>query len=225
MYRNNLTGRIPEALGQLQNLERLWLFDNHLFGEIPESLGELTNLKQLWLYQNNLSGAVPASFANLNNLTDLRIQGNSIYDLPDLSMIDTLQSLNAENNNLSFEDLEPYVGLNTFTYQPQQKLDPDRSLSVAIRDSLILNYTFTSPNNQFQWYKDEQPIAGANGQTLVVRATAESDVGSFYLEITNDLLPDLTLTSGTIDITIGQTSVDRRYRIRHIHACSSSRIW
>ena len=41
---NQLTGGIPVELGNLVNLERLWLFNNQLTGEIPDGLGRLTNL-------------------------------------------------------------------------------------------------------------------------------------------------------------------------------------
>ena len=40
-------GVIPETLGQLNNLESLYLFDNQLTGPIPEALGQLNSLKTL----------------------------------------------------------------------------------------------------------------------------------------------------------------------------------
>ena len=56
---NRLTGKIPESIGNLSNLELLCLCDNQLTGEIPESMGELSKLKTFHLNNNRLSGEIP----------------------------------------------------------------------------------------------------------------------------------------------------------------------
>ncbi len=73
---NNLSGGIPDALGNLSNLEYLGLFFNALSGEIPSSLGNLSNLETLGLFFNALSGGIPSSLGNLSNLTNLRFTSN-----------------------------------------------------------------------------------------------------------------------------------------------------
>ena len=45
-----LTGSIPESIGNLVNLEFLYLCNNLLTGSIPESIGDLLKLKYLMLY-------------------------------------------------------------------------------------------------------------------------------------------------------------------------------
>jgi hypothetical protein len=42
LYYNLLSGSIPESLGNLSNLQFLYLHRNQLSGSIPESLGNLT---------------------------------------------------------------------------------------------------------------------------------------------------------------------------------------
>jgi hypothetical protein len=44
------------------------LFNNNMTGRIPEELGNLTNLVSLDLYLNNLSGTIPNTLANLQKL-------------------------------------------------------------------------------------------------------------------------------------------------------------
>ena len=56
LERNDLTGEIPEELGQLTNLTNLHLYGNGLTGAIPEELGQLTSLTNLDLYDNELTG-------------------------------------------------------------------------------------------------------------------------------------------------------------------------
>tara|TARA_B100001029_G_C15016065_1_gene427415 strand:+ start:491 stop:1240 length:750 start_codon:yes stop_codon:yes gene_type:complete len=62
----NLSGEIPENIGDLEYLETLWLNGNQLSGEIPESIGNLMNIELLYLSENNFTGSIPASICNLN---------------------------------------------------------------------------------------------------------------------------------------------------------------
>ena len=50
-------------MGNLSNLQRLYLDDNQLSGEIPSDLGNL-NLSLLQLQNNQLSGIIPDEICN-----------------------------------------------------------------------------------------------------------------------------------------------------------------
>ena len=71
-----LSGRIPPALGGLDQLMSLRLAGNRLTGSIPPELGKLAYLKELWLNGNELSGDIPSELAMLANLSSLRLAGN-----------------------------------------------------------------------------------------------------------------------------------------------------
>jgi len=62
---NQFTGSIPGSLGNLANLQQLYLFGNQLSGELPATLGYLPNLTWMYLSYNQLSGSIPLSFTNL----------------------------------------------------------------------------------------------------------------------------------------------------------------
>ena len=68
LHNNNLSGELPDSLGNLVNLEYLDLSVNHIEGVIPESLGNLVNLDVLGLQENQLEGAIPDSFGRLSRL-------------------------------------------------------------------------------------------------------------------------------------------------------------
>ncbi|MDY6991191.1 MAG: hypothetical protein SVR94_01115, partial [Pseudomonadota bacterium] len=68
---NQLSGPIPESLGQLSQLTELLLYSNQLSGPIPESLGQLSQLNDLELSSNQLSGPIPESLGQLSQLNDL----------------------------------------------------------------------------------------------------------------------------------------------------------
>ena len=75
---NQLTGEIPEELGNLSNLTGLSLGGNQLTGEIPAELGSLANLQWLHLDGNQLSGEIPAELGSLTDLEELFLSGNQL---------------------------------------------------------------------------------------------------------------------------------------------------
>ena len=62
----NLSGQLPENIGDLSHLEALWLNGNQLTGEIPESMGNLLSLELLYLSDNQFIGTIPESLCSLN---------------------------------------------------------------------------------------------------------------------------------------------------------------
>lgn len=75
---NSITGSIPGSVGQLSKLEELRIAHANLSGEIPTSLGNLSNLQILHLGRNRLSGPIPSSLGNLVNLEGLWLYENSL---------------------------------------------------------------------------------------------------------------------------------------------------
>ncbi|KAK9081970.1 hypothetical protein Syun_030952 [Stephania yunnanensis] len=64
---NNLTGEIPNALGNCLSLELLSLMGNSFQGFVPSSFSSLKRLQILDLSLNNLSGQIPLFFQNLSS--------------------------------------------------------------------------------------------------------------------------------------------------------------
>jgi len=73
---NNLTGTIPDGIGELAELVSLDLANNNLTGSIPETLGDARNLVELILRWNKLSKHIPPELGQLNNLTHLWLDWN-----------------------------------------------------------------------------------------------------------------------------------------------------
>ena len=97
-----LAGSIPAALGDLSNLDILYLHDNELTGSIPKELGNLSNLTDLSLSRNRLSGRIPAQLGNLN-LLRLYMRGNKLSgSIPtQLGNLSNLVHLYLSQNELS----------------------------------------------------------------------------------------------------------------------------
>lgn len=103
LYGNNLTGPIPESIGELPNLQELALQENRLSGLIPVSLGSLKSLKRLLLYSNQFSGTIPDSLGNLMNLVELDVHDNALIgNIPNsVGEMQALEKLDLSNNLLS----------------------------------------------------------------------------------------------------------------------------
>ena len=76
LVQNQLSGPIPDELGDLSNLTELYLGHNRLDAQIPPALGRLSNLIGLNLRENQLSGEIPSELGNLHNLESLDLAGN-----------------------------------------------------------------------------------------------------------------------------------------------------
>ena len=89
--RNRLTGRaplpepvdprpraVPARLGNLDNLEVMWLNDNLLHGQLPYRVGALAGLWDLDLSGNRLSGFIPPRFGAMSALRWLDMSGNRL---------------------------------------------------------------------------------------------------------------------------------------------------
>ncbi|CAI9107478.1 OLC1v1006838C1 [Oldenlandia corymbosa var. corymbosa] len=103
----NLSGALPRELGELTNLQSLYLGVNALSGSIPLELGYSSALSDVDLGNNLLSGPVPASIWNLcDRLVSLHLHDNSFSGiLPEPALPNTtcrnLRSLDLGKNILS----------------------------------------------------------------------------------------------------------------------------
>ena len=201
---NQLTGSIPAELGNLANLTVLVLGSNQLSGSIPAELGNLANLTALNLCTNQLNGSVPAELENLTNIADLWLYSNQLTGLPDLSTLTALSTLLVENNRLTFEDLEPNMGVasNSFTYAPQDSVGTGQDTVLVYGASLVLSVEVGGTVNQYQWTKDGVDVPGATDDTLSITSVVFADSGSYVLRVTNTIVPDLTLYSRPVKLSI-----------------------
>ncbi|KAB2063998.1 hypothetical protein ES319_A10G258600v1, partial [Gossypium barbadense] len=75
---NKISGRIPDGIGNLINLEFLAIAQNQLSGHIPFDIGRLQKLKIFSADNNFLSGIIPYSIGNLTMLTKLGLGVNNL---------------------------------------------------------------------------------------------------------------------------------------------------
>ena len=78
---NSLTGRIPQTIGDMREIESLDLSANRLSGEIPQSITSLTYLGQLNLSKNKLIGKIPSG-TQLQSFNASSFTGNELCGSP-----------------------------------------------------------------------------------------------------------------------------------------------
>ena len=202
---NNLSGAIPSDIGQLNALRVLDLSDNNLGPDMPVALSELVSLQELYLSDNAFAGAVPEKLAGLPQIEILRIDGNRLSVLPSLvspGNLNTLDEFWVQNNAFTFEDLEPNVNLNGFVYAPQATVGEPRSETLSQGNPLVIQIPVGGQNNQYQWKKNGLAVGGATTDTFLIPSVVASDAGTYTLEITNALVPGLTLVSEPIVVSV-----------------------
>lgn len=226
----NLTGDLPSSLGNLTNLTEFIIdggsefngLSNNFTGQIPASTGNLTSLETLNLARNSFEGEIPASFSNLTELISLNLTGNDLYGpLPDLTSSPNLDFIFLQDNYFDFSDLEPLVNngvtYSSLLYSPQRTRDEVLSISSNIGDDILLNVNDTNinrsaentaMNNNYQWFKDNTPITGANVNSYTIVNAQADDSGVYYCEITNTLLPNLIIQRAAITVNVGVLGIE-----------------
>ena len=199
---NQLSGSIPKEIGNMTNLMYLELQFNQLSDAIPAEICNLKNLINLGLQFNQLSGSVPSEMVNLTYLTYLWINDNQFTELPNLSSSTALKELRVQNNKLTFEDIEPNVYIDDFTYTPQDSVGEKKDTTVTEGESIIFSVTVGGSANQYQWFKNDVEISGADSSAYVVEAVTFSDSGSYTCQITNTIATELTLYSRPTDVQV-----------------------
>jgi len=169
----------------------------------------------------SLSGSVPQQVTQLDSLSTLDLSNNKINGLPSMGNMPVLQTLNVSNNLLDFGDLETNSSIfsDATQYSPQVNLGEADSLTFRKGSEYTLSYNIGGNSNSYQWFVDRYntfpvdfvEIADNNQNSIIITDLDFNNMGTYYLEVTNEMLPGLTISSepvqvwATADLTIDVT--------------------
>ncbi|WP_425389778.1 leucine-rich repeat domain-containing protein [Ekhidna sp.] len=194
----SLSGEIPAEIYTLTNLRVFdFSFNSGMNGSISSDIGNLINLEEINLVNSSFSGQLPVEISSLSNLDTLLIQSNDFTDIPDLSGLSNLVTVNVSNNRLDFLDIEPNISVPGIIYSPQQPLSAD---SLLVHDG-VEQVTMQIPSvpgtsNSIQWYQDSVAVGGETSEVLMITGQE----GYFYAEVTSSIATELTLVSGIFNV-------------------------
>jgi Leucine-rich repeat (LRR) protein len=99
----NLTGTLPNNLGNLMSLKTLNFMANQLHGALPTSLQQLTNLTTLSVYHNSFKETFPTFITHMQSLQLLHLGNNFFYGpIPNnISHLTQLRDLDLRNNQFT----------------------------------------------------------------------------------------------------------------------------
>jgi len=108
---NNISGYLPEAIGDLQQMEFIYLSGNPISGTIPKSIGNLKLLRDLFIESTSFEGELPKEFFELENLQEFWARNNKFQGkIPaEFSKLKKLRSLGLSNNKLE-GPIPPEIG-------------------------------------------------------------------------------------------------------------------
>jgi Leucine-rich repeat (LRR) protein len=175
---------------------------------ITVSGGRVTGID---LSDNSLLDSIPSAINNISNLQTLNLSGNKLYYFPDLSSLTNLTELKIENNHLTFESLEPNIGITAtvFTFAPQDSLGNRGTASLYFNSNLTLMVTAGGAHNNYQWLKNGVAIPGATQNSFSIDSVALSDAGTYSCDVTNTVVTSLTLHRRNIYISVEYSALQQ----------------
>lgn len=139
------------------------------------------------------------------NLNNKGLAGliNPVLQLPRLSV------LNVANNRLEFDAFENVLpalasrGV-TLAFSPQAPVNEELTITEFETKTVTLRTTARGTRNTYQWFKNNQPLAGAVAAELSLRNLTIQDAGVYYCEIRNPEAPGLTIQRRRITLNVLQ---------------------
>lgn len=201
---NQLTGSIPAGLFSIAGLQVVGIARNQLTGSIPTEITNATNLINFWADTNQLTGAFPAMTSSTNPAIDgITIDRNQLSDLPNLSSLNgVLSYMSVNNNNFTFEDLEPNAGISGISYAPQNNIGLSDTLTLNAGSALNLSYTVGGTANAYVWRLNNVNDSTYQTNTLNIPAVVPTNNGNWQLVTTNSLVPSLTILSNAVRVIV-----------------------
>lgn len=167
-----------------------------------------TRVVGLDLSSNNLTGVFPMIENGMDSVEFLNISNNEITEIRDLSAFVSLLSLDVSNNRLQFGSLEVVVpaSLET-TYGPQKNILSEISILEEIGSVYAVDRTVSGSSNNYVWYKNNELIDEETSRFEVSINNFGAD-GSYYAEVTNSMVPGITLTTTPVILKVSSLERD-----------------
>lgn len=158
------------------------------------------------LSNKNLIGEMPLDLSYIRPLITVNLSGNSLTKLPRLTRLVNITSMDVSSNKLEFGSLEPNVGLTGINYANQDSIGVGGEILVNVDTDHTFEIVTSGTANNYQWFKDDVAIADSTATATTVPTIRRAEMGEYYVQVTNNKVPGLTLTSKTSQL-LAQTNI------------------
>lgn len=177
---------------------------NWLSGDISTWFGvTVTNdrITAINLPNNNLVGTIPAASLILDDLTTVNVATNNLTAVPDFSVLPDVTAVDISDNNLDFASLEYNMdvpGINLLNQKPI--VIATDSILVETGNDYTLEATIGGTANSYQWKRNNVNVDLAIADSIVIENISRANMGDYVLEITNSLVPAVTLQTVPVSV-------------------------
>jgi hypothetical protein len=148
----------------------------------------------LALPDNNITGVV-STLKDIGNLQNVNLSNNHITGLPDLTGLSSIQTLNLSGNDLQFDALEPNAAIAGINYANQRPVGTGSYVQIHSGGFYTIDTDIAGSENVYQWKKSGQNLSGETSSQLQITNIGRANMGEFDCQVTNALVPNLTLTT------------------------------
>lgn len=174
----------------------------------------------------NITGSMPAEIADILSLTSVNVADNNIDFVPDFSALTALSTLNVSNNNLDFASLESNATLGAVINYANQK-----PINLTLGDTVLVNvgenYTFGATvggtQNSYAFKRNTNLVDEIQNGNFSLGPISRTNMGRYEVDITNTLVPNLTLKTIPVDI-LAVTSIEGTVLINPNETASSGEV-
>lgn len=150
----------------------------------------------------NITGSMPSEIADILSLTSVNVADNNINSIPDFSGLTALTSLNVSNNKLDFASLENNANITGINYLNQKPIDLQLGDSVLVDAgtdyTLVANIGGTQ--NNYNYLLNNATVGNSEQNNYVISAINKANMGIYQVQVTNALVPNLTLSTLPVSI-------------------------
>ncbi|WP_258100002.1 LamG-like jellyroll fold domain-containing protein [Marinoscillum pacificum] len=145
-----------------------------------------------------LTGSIPEDITDIRGLVSVDLAGNAIDGLPNLEgYLPNLTSFNVSGNKLTFEDLEENTGVTGIDYSDQQAFGEVVSEVIPKGSEYTISMPVGGTSNAYEWMLmspvDTAVVEGEVSSELQIPSIDYESMGTYTLQVTNDLVPGLVL--------------------------------
>jgi len=105
VHKTSVGGALPDSLYTLRKLSSLRLYKSKFSGSISSNIGNMGRLKWLWIHENEFTGVVPEEIGKLKKLEGMTLHGNKFVPI----VKEEVQEVEKSVQELNHEELEKKV--------------------------------------------------------------------------------------------------------------------